>query len=135
MLQRFLPTSPTKSAMHYQIFRNKKSTEADFQLIANMYNRIVGEDKVLCELAQKNLNAGIFVNGELHPRLEKGPLYFQKVNREVIRSHWKLEQAAKREIWPARQQVKAEGNGGVSAEDEELCAGLACGPNKEVLAW
>jgi hypothetical protein len=119
--------------MHYQIFRNKKSSEEDFQLIAQMYNRIVGEDKVLCELAQKNLNAGIFVNGELHPRLEKGPLYFQKVNREAIKAHVKLEQAAKQEIWPARQNLPTTAT--VSMEDEELCSGLACQTNQEGLVW
>lgn len=132
MLQRFLPHGPTSSSMQYQIFRNKNSSEEDFQLIHQMYKRIVGEDKVLCELAQKNLNAGIFVNGELHPRLEKGPLYFQKVNREVIRAHYEREKAAKKEIWPARQNLP--GTAGVSQEDEELCSGI-CGTNQEGLAW
>lgn len=133
MLQRFLPTGPNRSSMHYQIFRNKNSTEADFQLIAQMYNRIVSEDKELCELAQRNLNAGIFVNGELHPRLEKGPLYFQKVDRDVIRAHWKLEQAAKKEIWPAKQNLPSSAL--ISQEDEDLCSGLACRTNAEGLVW
>ena len=105
MLQRFLPTGPNKSSMQYQIFRNKNSTDEQFHLIADMYARVVSEDKILCELAQKNLNAGIFVNGELHPRLEKGPLYFQKVAREVIWEHAKREQAAKKEWW-FRQRSK-----------------------------
>ena len=105
MLQRFLPNGPTSSSMQYQIFRNKHSSEEDFQLINQMYRRIVGEDKVLCELAQRNLNAGIFVNGELHPRLEKGPLYFQKVARETIQAHFEREKAANQEIWPARQNL------------------------------
>lgn len=133
MLQRFLPHGPTSSSMHYQIFRNKNSKEEDFQLIAKMYNRIVSEDKVLCELAQKNLNARIFVNGELHPRLEKGPLYFQKVARETIREHYEREKAAKREIWPARQSLPDDA--AISREDEELCSGLACQTNQEGLAW
>ena len=119
--------------MEYQIFRNKNSSEEDFQLINQMYRRIVGEDKALCELAQKNLNAGIFVNGELHPRLEKGPLYFQKVAREVIREHYEREKAAKKEIWPARQNLP--GSAAVSKEDAELCSGLACHTNQEGLAW
>lgn len=134
MLQRFLPQGPTKSTMQYQIFRNKKSTEDQFQLIAQMYKRIVGEDKVLCELAQKNLNRGVFVNGELHPRLEKGPLYFQKVARETIWHHVKQERAAKKEIWPTRQAVPEEAS--FSREDEELCSGLACAPAKQTaLVW
>ena len=133
MLQRFLPHSPTSSSMHYQIFRNKNSTEEDFQLISQMYARIVSEDKVLCELAQKNLNARIFINGELHPRLEKGPLYFQAVAREVVRTHYEKERVAKREIWPARRALPGEAV--VSREDEELCEGLACRTDQNGLVW
>ncbi|KIW63957.1 hypothetical protein PV04_08918 [Phialophora macrospora] len=133
MLQRFLPNGPTSSSMQYQIFRNKNSSEEDFQLINQMYRRIVGEDKVLCELAQKNLNARIFVNGELHPRLEKGPLYFQKLAREVVRAHYERERAAQKEIWPARQNLPDTAT--TSKEDEELCSSLACSTNPEVLAW
>ena len=133
MLQRFLPTGPTTSSMQYQIFRNKNSSEKDFQLINQLYKRVVSEDKDLCELAQRNLNAGIFVNGELHPRLEKGPLYFQTVTRKTIREHFEQEQKAKKEIWPARQNLPASAM--VSNEDVELCSALACRSNPEVLAW
>ena len=119
--------------MEYQIFRNKNSSEEDFQLINQLYKRIVGEDKVLCELAQRNLNAGIFINGEMHPRLEKGPLYFQKVTREVIRGHYEREKAAKKEIWPARQNLPV--TAAISKEDEELCSGLACRTHQEGLVW
>lgn len=133
MLQRFLPKGPTSSSMQYQIFRNKNSSEEDFQLINQMYKRIVGEDKVLCELAQRNLNARIFINGELHPRLEKGPLYFQKVTREAIRAHYEREKMAKKEIWPARQNLPD--TAATSKEDEELCSGLACQTNQARLDW
>ncbi|KAK5069120.1 hypothetical protein LTR64_008456 [Lithohypha guttulata] len=133
MLQRFLPYEPTKSSMHYQIFRNKNSSDKDFKLISEMYARVVSEDKALCEQVQKNLNAGIIVNGELHPRLEKGPLYFQKVDREAIRAHVELEKAAGGEIWPARQKLP--GSAQVSLEDEELCAGLACQTDQKKLLW
>lgn len=119
--------------MQYQIFRNKKSAEKDFQLISTMYARIVSEDKLLCEYAQRNLNAGIFINGELHPRLEKGPLFFQKVARDTIRHHVKQEKAAGREIWPARQNLP--NSASVSLEDVELCSGLACQTNQEGLVW
>jgi len=119
--------------MHYQIFRNTNSSEEQFQLIHQLYKRVVGEDKVLCELAQKNLDAGIFVNGEMHPRLEKGPLHFQKVARETIREHFEREKAAKRPIWPARQKLQS--TSGVSKDDEELCSGLTCQTNQSELAW
>ena len=133
MLQRFLPAGPKNSTMHYQIFRNKNSTEEDFQLIHQLYKKVVGEDKVLCELAQKNLNAEVFVNGEMHPRLEKGPLFFQKVTRKIIREHFERENTAKKEIWPARQLLPT--SAALSSEDADLCSGLSCRTNEEGLAW
>ncbi|KAF9885292.1 hypothetical protein FE257_013093 [Aspergillus nanangensis] len=103
-MQRFTPVSPTKSVMRYEVYRHKDSTDADFNLISDMYKRIMSEDKYLCIQSQKNLNAGIFVNGELHPEMEKGPLHFQRTVREVVTEHrQKEEQAGGLEIWPATQ--------------------------------
>ena len=133
MLQRFLPSGPRKSAMHYQIFRNKNSRKEDFDFVAKLYAKVVAEDKGLCEQVQRNLHVGVFSNGQLHPRLEAGPLYFQKKHREVIRAHYELEKAAKHEIWPAKQDLPSSAT--VSKEDEELCSGLACGTNQEGLVW
>lgn len=133
MLQRFLPHGPKSSSMHYQIYRNKNSPREDFDRIHKLYAKVVSEDKVLCELSQKNLNAGIFVNGQMHPRLEKGPLYFQHRAREVIREHAEREKKAKREIWPAQQNLPADAS--VTKEDVELCSGLACQETTTELAW
>ncbi|KAF2186008.1 ISP domain-containing protein [Zopfia rhizophila CBS 207.26] len=132
-VQKFVPSGPTSSSMRYEVFRNKNSSEEDFQLINQMYKRIMSEDKVLCDLAQKNLNAGVFINGEMHPRMEKGPLYFQKVVRDTVTEHHKREKAAKQEIWPARQNLP--NNALVSQEDVEFCTGLACSSNNDALVW
>ena len=72
MIQKFLPSSATKTKVHYEVYRNKTSSEEDFRTIADTYARVMKEDKALCDRAQANLNAGVFVNGELHPRWEKG---------------------------------------------------------------
>lgn len=119
--------------MQYQVFRNKKSTEEEFQLVNNIYKRVMSEDKALCDQAQRNLEAGVFINGELHPRLEKGPLFFQKLCREAVTAHHKREQAAKRQIWPAQQQLPTSAK--LSEDDIDFCAGLACGEKKDSLAW
>ncbi|KAL1847300.1 hypothetical protein Plec18167_001380 [Paecilomyces lecythidis] len=100
-MQRFTPHSPTKSVMRYEVYRNKYSSDEDFNIISDMYKRIMSEDKYLCINTQKNLNAGVFVNGELHPEMEKGPLHFQSTVREVVVEHYKKEQEAGHEIWPA----------------------------------
>ncbi|KAJ5902850.1 hypothetical protein N7495_003378 [Penicillium taxi] len=108
-MQRFTPTSPTKSVMRYEVYRHKDSTDEAFNLISDMYKRIMSEDKYLCIHTQKNLNAGVFVNGELHPTMEQGPLHFQKTVRDVVIEHHAKEQAAGHELWPAEEHTaKAE---------------------------
>lgn len=121
-MQRFVPTSPTHCVMRYEVYRNKNSNEEDFQLINNMYKRIMSEDKFLCVNSQKNLARGVFVNGELHPTMEKGPLYFQKVVRELVMEHFHREEEEGHEIWPAQQKLPD--NASTSQEDVDFCSKL-----------
>jgi hypothetical protein len=108
------------------------SSDADFKLISEMYARVMGEDKDLCDNTQKNLDRGVFINGQLHPKYEKAPLFFQNTVRQVITEHFDREKTDGREIWPARQKLPA--NAAVSEKDE-ICADIACGAQKELLAW
>ncbi|KAK1082831.1 hypothetical protein LTR48_006713 [Friedmanniomyces endolithicus] len=98
------------------------------------YQELDGFDKSQNGLFQKNLQAGIFVNGELHPRMEKGPLYFQKVCRDVVMGHHAREKREGREVWPARQTLPGVG-AEASEKDVEFCEGLACGERKDSLVW
>ena len=34
MIQKFMPNSPTGCSMHYEVFKNKHSSEEDFRTIA-----------------------------------------------------------------------------------------------------
>lgn len=135
MIQKFQPMGPGQSNITYEVYRNKHSTDEQFHIIADMYERVMREDKVLCNAAQRNLDRGVFVNGQLHPKYEKAPLFFQQTVREVVTEHFQREKKEGREIWPARQRVV--GNVGGTDEDEEICSGIACGSGagKEVLAW
>ncbi|KAJ5953627.1 hypothetical protein N7454_000523 [Penicillium verhagenii] len=133
MIQKFLPRSANSSKMAYEIYRNKNSGDEDFHAISDMYERVMREDKVLCDNAQKNLDRNVFVSGELHPKFEKAPLFFQSTAREVITEHFEREKAEGREIWPAKQKVPC--NSQVSDKDEAICAALSCGAQKAVLAW
>ena len=108
--------------MKYEVFRNKNSSDADFQTIDSIYKRVMSEDKWLCDRAQKNLNAGVFVNGEMHPKMEKGPLHFQKTVRDLVQTHREREVAAKHEIWPARQSLP--NNASVSEKDIQFCSAV-----------
>lgn len=133
MVQKFLPKSPNSSKMAYEIYRNRNSSENDFRIISDMYARVMGEDKVLCNNAQKNLDRNVFVNGQLHPKFEKAPLFFQSTVRDVITEHFEREKREAREIWPAKQKLPC--NAQVSEKDEEICAALSCGLQREALAW
>jgi phenylpropionate dioxygenase-like ring-hydroxylating dioxygenase large terminal subunit len=137
MMQKFMPKSPTVSVMYYEVWRNKHATEEEFHAIADLYARVMKEDKVLCERAQANINAGVFINGEMHPHMEKGPLFFQKRCREVVMEHGFKEKREGRHIWPAKQQLDTAGNSAISNEDVAFCEGLACGTenDKSELAW
>ena len=134
MIQTFVPQGPSHTTMRYQIWRNRRSDREKFDIMDQAYRRIMKEDKALCEGVQRNITTGVFINGELHPRWERGPLAFQKVHREIIREYYKKEKAAKKQLWPTRQLLPSSAL--VSKEDEEICTGLACqSASQEVLAW
>jgi hypothetical protein len=135
MIQKFLPTGPTTCMMHYEVYRNKTSSDEDFHVIADMYARVMSEDKVLCERAQQNLNAGVFINGALHPRWEKAPLFFQETVRELVAEHHKREKVAGEEIWPARPRMPTGVCADISQSDIDLCNEIECGVGKKKYEW
>ena len=119
--------------MEYEVYRHKDASDADFNNMDQMFKRILTEDKYLCNNTQKNLNAGVYVNGQLHPVFEQGPLYFQSLVKSAVLEHRKEEEKEKKEIWPATQAMM-----GSSKTSEELsfCSGLVCNPEqRSALAW
>lgn len=133
MLQRFLPQSPNTTKMHYQIFRNINAKQEHFDLINDLYKQVMNEDKGLAAGVQKNLERGLFINGQLNPRVESAVLHQQARTREIVKEHSEKEKVAGRQIWPAAQVPSTNK---ASQEDEEFCASLACAPsNQDILAW
>ncbi|OAA57323.1 Rieske domain protein [Cordyceps fumosorosea ARSEF 2679] len=126
--QRFVPMGPMRSFMKYEVFRHKNADDEAFKTINDMYKRIMSEDKYLCINAQRNLSAGVFVNGEMHPTMEKGPLFFQRKVREAVREHHAREtREGGAEIWPARQRLPCAVRGKGGDDDVEFCAKVDCG--------
>ncbi|KAI0505719.1 Rieske [2Fe-2S] domain protein [Xylaria bambusicola] len=132
-IQRFIPKSPTTSIMYYEVYRNKDSSDEDFTVISDIYKRVMSEDKYLCANANKNIQAGVFVNGEMHPKMEQGPLFFQKLVRDLVTDHHKQEKKAGKKIWPAQQKLP--GDAKVSEQDMEFCASIDCASSKKELDW
>ncbi|KAJ6172868.1 hypothetical protein N7485_005680 [Penicillium canescens] len=121
-LMRCVPTSAGTCSMEYEVYRHKHASDKDFEYIDAFFKRVLDEDKHLCNAAQKNLNAGVFVNGQLHPELESAPLFFQNTVRRLLGAHREEEKRQRKEIWPAQQHSA----GSATAEDIEFCSGLAC---------
>ncbi|KAF2622021.1 putative Rieske 2Fe-2S family protein [Macroventuria anomochaeta] len=134
MIQKFLPHSPSTSTSHYEVFKAKTSSDEEFHLIADMYERVMREDKVLCNNAQKNLNRGVFKAGYLHPKYEKAPIFFQQNCREVVNEHWKREKREGREVHPAKQPGLTF-DGPAQKAEIETGTGMEQGAQKGVLAW
>lgn len=150
-IQRCVPISAMQTKMEYEVYRHKDATTKAFEKLNQIFKVVLSEDKELCNAAQKNLEAGIFINGQLHPRVEKvwhrfvpesdhhtdhdfkGPLHFQQLTRELVMSHHALENAAGEPIWPATSKSKSSTK---TQEEIDFCASLDCGVNKDAkLQW
>lgn len=66
-----IPLTGTTSKVENEVYRHKDATDKEFEDINAFYRQVLDEDRELCVGAQENLNAGVFVNGELHPNKEK----------------------------------------------------------------
>lgn len=120
---RCVPTSAVTVSLEYEVYRHKDASTEDFEYIDGFFKRVTTEDKELCDGTQRNLNAGIFVNGRLHPHLEKGPAFFQNLVRSLLTAHKAEEDKARREIWPGRQVVDQHA---LTEEDTLFCTGMSC---------
>lgn len=57
--------------MEYEVYRNTNATDAAFDHTNDLFKVVMREDKELCNAAQKNLETGVFMSGQLHPVAEK----------------------------------------------------------------
>jgi hypothetical protein len=121
-MMRCVPTSATTTSMEYEVYRHVDATDDEFNYIDQFFKRVLAEDKDLCNAAQKNLNAGMFVNGQLHPELESAPIFFQSTVKQLLMDHRNKEKSRGQDIWPARQTTA----GSRAEEEDEFCSGLAC---------
>lgn len=74
-IQRMIPVSETASIIENEVYRHKNATDEEFSNINAFYHQVLEEDKELCDGAQRNINGGVYVNGEYHPDKEKVPYH------------------------------------------------------------
>ena len=70
-MMRCIPMSAGKTLMEYDVFRHNNTDDENFKRINEFFKQVLQEDKDLCNGTQKNLEGGIFINGQLHPEKEK----------------------------------------------------------------
>lgn len=128
-MMRCVPTSATTCSMEYEVYRHKDATNEEFEHIDSFFKRVLGEDKYLCDAVQRNLNAGVFTNGELHPDLESAPIFFQNTVRQLVIDHRRKEDDKGEELWPARRFLP---HSGATNDDGAFCDGLACKASQEM---
>lgn len=105
------------------MYRHKDASDEDFNNIDQVFKRILAEDKWLCNLTQKNLDSGVFVNGQMHSSYESGPLYLQRLVKEAVMSHRAEEVKQKKDIWPASPKAATIHS---SVQEDAFCSGLKC---------
>lgn len=108
--------------MEYEVYRHVDATDDEFNYIDQFFKRVLNEDKDLCNATQRNLNAGVFVNGQLHPDLESAPIFFQNTVKRLLTDHRAEENALGQDIWPARRQLP----GVKTGKEDDFCASLSC---------
>ncbi|KAJ5337579.1 hypothetical protein N7452_004307 [Penicillium brevicompactum] len=121
-MQRLVPTGPTTSAVRYEVYRNKDSSDEDFEIVNQAYKLIASEDEALYTETQKGLGTRVSGDGELQPRNADSPRYFQTIIRDLIEEHQAIEEQSQGEVWPAQQRLPKEAS--ISKEDMDFCSKL-----------
>lgn len=98
-IQKFVPSGPCKTKMVYEVYRNMKAPLDEYNNVDAIYKRVMSEDKALVLASHKNIERGVFINGEMHPNKEQGPIFFQKLCRETVMAHAQEEKEAGHAIW------------------------------------
>ncbi|OQE39254.1 hypothetical protein PENCOP_c007G03548 [Penicillium coprophilum] len=121
-MQRLVSTGPNTCSVRCEVYRNKNSSDEEFDIINETHQRIMSEDTELSINTHSNFSPKASVNGRIPSPLEEGSVHFQTIVRDLITDHHKREQDAGEEIWPARQRLPREET--VSKEDMDFCSKL-----------
>lgn len=107
------------------------ATDKEFEEVDKFFKQVESEDKALCNTAQKNLNSGIYITGDLYSFNEKGVLYFPQYLKKILNTCYEKEEHEGYKIWPVQQRVIR------NRLDKEIkfYEGLACGADGKKIEW
>jgi choline monooxygenase len=83
-VERFVPVGPRRTQVIYDYFF--ADLDADNHETVRMGLTLLEEDRDICEIVQRNLEAGVYEAGRLSPRHEQGLAAFQQWVRESLSS-------------------------------------------------
>ncbi|EXJ63125.1 hypothetical protein A1O7_03570 [Cladophialophora yegresii CBS 114405] len=129
-IMRVVPVSESRVSMQYEVYRHADCTDQDFEDLDKFFKQVEAEDKYLCTNAQKNLNAGGYVTGPLHPHREKGVLHFKSLIKRLLVEHGNQEKILGREITPVNRSPD-----NTDIVEEELFCKDVCSRAGEDYAW
>ena len=78
------PLSPNRTRLSYRFRFKPNVNEQSRKEFISLVEKITIEDMIICEQVQKNLEAGIFQEGILHPDRENGVEYFHSLVKKAI---------------------------------------------------
>jgi len=81
-VERFVPIGPRRTQVVYDFFF--ADVTADNRDAIRMGQLLLDEDREICEIVQRNLEAGVYDVGRLSPRHEPGLVAFQQWVRESL---------------------------------------------------
>lgn len=118
------PVSENEVTMQYEVYLNKDSTDELFQVIDPFFKQVENEDKYLRTNAQRNLHAGGYESGPLHPHNEKRVLHFKPLLKRLLTEHHDKEKELGREITPARRDPESNDIAEEELFCQDVCRGL-----------
>lgn len=119
-----IPVTATTSKVENEVYRHHAATDQEFNAILAFYRQVLDEDRELCEGVQRSLRTGVFMNGELHPEKEKGPIRFQESLKEMLMDHAREEERLGGEIWPAVPATAGKDGREKGSEEVRFCEKL-----------
>ncbi|KAG9240516.1 hypothetical protein BJ878DRAFT_537083 [Calycina marina] len=89
---RSLPsTNPGVTRMEFDYYHS--GTEEEFEEYFKFVRQVAMEDFELCEVAQANMERGIYGQGILNPEKERGVAFYQQQVRKAVRAQFEKEKA------------------------------------------
>lgn len=123
---RVLPIAPNKTALQYDVYKKKGTSDEQFEPFVELVKKVEQEDLQLCESAYVNLKSA-----ETDPQ----SLGYHSKVKEMVVEHYEQEKKAGREINPAFLGTQSSSETGQMLD--RICQELECGsgPENPILAW